>query len=103
MVSYPGNVSVPEFSHVWRYRFCGCDSYDLRLVYKKRFSKGQVYGGLLFGFGWAITGACPGPLFALIGSGTTVIIVTLLSAVAGDRKSTRLNSSHVSESRMPSS
>ena len=52
-------------------------------LYKIRFSKGQVYGGLLFGFGWAMTGACPGPLFALIGSGTTVIIVTLLSAVAG--------------------
>jgi len=52
-------------------------------LYKIRFSKGQVYGGLLFGCGWAITGACPGPLFALIGSGTTVILVTLLSAVAG--------------------
>jgi len=52
-------------------------------LYKIRFSKGQVYGGLLFGFGWAMTGACPGPLFALIGSGTTVIIVTLLSAIAG--------------------
>jgi len=52
-------------------------------LYKIRFSKGQIYGGLLFGFGWALTGACPGPLFALIGSGTTVIVVTLLSAVAG--------------------
>src|SRR5690606_39410064 len=26
----------------------------------KKFNKGQVYGGLIFGFGWAITGACPG-------------------------------------------
>jgi uncharacterized membrane protein YedE/YeeE len=52
-------------------------------LHKIKFNKGQVYGGLLFGFGWAVTGACPGPLFALIGSGTTVIIVTLLSAVAG--------------------
>jgi len=51
--------------------------------HKKQFSVGQIYGGLLFGFGWAITGACPGPLFALIGSGTTVIAVTLLSAIAG--------------------
>lgn len=51
--------------------------------HKKQFSIGQVYGGLLFGFGWAITGACPGPLFALIGSGATVIAVTLLSAIAG--------------------
>jgi len=49
----------------------------------KKFNKGQVYGGLLFGFGWALTGACPGPLFALIGSGSTVIIVTLLCAIAG--------------------
>jgi uncharacterized membrane protein YedE/YeeE len=49
----------------------------------KAFNKGQIYGGLLFGLGWAVTGACPGPLFAQIGSGTSVIIVTLLSAIAG--------------------
>jgi len=47
------------------------------------FQKGQVYGGLLFGFGWALTGACPGPLFALIGAGFDVVVVTLLSAIAG--------------------
>lgn len=52
-------------------------------IQAKQFNKGQVYGGLLFGFGWAMTGACPGPLFAQIGTGATVIIVTLLSAIAG--------------------
>lgn len=51
--------------------------------YPKKFSKGNVYGGLLFGFGWALTGACPGPLFAQIGTGALVIVVTLLSAIAG--------------------
>jgi uncharacterized membrane protein YedE/YeeE len=50
---------------------------------ERKFNKGYVIGGLLFGFGWAITGACPGPLYALIGNGITVTIVTLLSAVAG--------------------
>jgi len=50
---------------------------------KRTFNKGQVYGGLLFGFGWAMTGACPGPLFAQIGAGATVVIITLLSAIAG--------------------
>ena len=50
---------------------------------EKKFNKGQIYGGLIFGFGWAITGACPGPLFAQIGSGFSVIIVTLLSAISG--------------------
>ena len=49
----------------------------------KQINKGQIIGGLLFGFGWAITGACPGPLFAQIGSGFTVVIVTLLSAITG--------------------
>lgn len=49
----------------------------------KIFNKGQIYGGLLFGFGWAMTGACPGPLFAQIGTGATVVAVTLLSAIAG--------------------
>ena len=52
-------------------------------IQPKTFSKGQIYGGLMFGFGWAITGACPGPLFAQIGTGVTVIIVTLLSAILG--------------------
>ena len=49
----------------------------------KKFNKGQVYGGLIFGFGWAITGACPGPLFAQIGTGAFAVIVTLTSAVLG--------------------
>lgn len=49
----------------------------------KKFNKGQIFGGLIFGFGWAITGACPGPLYAQIGTGATVIIVTLLSAILG--------------------
>lgn len=49
----------------------------------KKFSKGQIYGGLIFGFGWAITGACPGPLFAQIGSGSFAVVITLLSAVFG--------------------
>lgn len=49
----------------------------------KPFSKGQIFGGLLFGFGWALTGACPGPIYAQIGTGVTVFIVTLLSALAG--------------------
>ncbi|MEI6086773.1 MAG: DUF6691 family protein [Bacteroidota bacterium] len=50
---------------------------------EKKFNVGQIYGGLLFGLGWAITGACPGPLFAQIGTGISVTIVTLMSAIAG--------------------
>ncbi|MFC5285126.1 DUF6691 family protein [Pedobacter alpinus] len=53
------------------------------VFHPKTFNKGQIIGGLIFGLGWAITGACPGPLFAQIGSGFLAIIVTLLSAIAG--------------------
>ena len=49
----------------------------------KEFNKGQIFGGVAFGLGWAITGACPGPLYAQIGTGVTVILITFLSAVLG--------------------
>ena len=77
-------VVVGEIS-VWLIK-----KFNIRTVYgekiefsKRKFNKGQVYGGLIFGFGWAITGACPGPLYALIGSGATVVVVMVLSAIAG--------------------
>jgi len=49
----------------------------------RSFNKGQIFGGLLFGLGWALTGACPGPLFAQIGAGFTVTLATLASAIVG--------------------
>lgn len=47
------------------------------------FNKGNVIGGLCFGFGWALTGACPGPIYGLIGSGYLVYLVALLAVVVG--------------------
>lgn len=49
----------------------------------KTFNKGQIYGGLLFGFGWAMTGACPGPLYAQLGYGAAAISVIIAMAIAG--------------------
>lgn len=45
--------------------------------------KGNIIGGTIFGLGWALTGACPGPLYALIGNGFGVISMALFSAVVG--------------------
>jgi len=56
---------------------------EVIIFHPKTFNKGQIIGGLMFGLGWGITGACPGPLFAQIGAGATAIVVTLLSAIAG--------------------
>ena len=49
----------------------------------KPYNKGLIIGGTMFGLGWVLTGACPGPIFAIIGNGYSVFIVTLLFAVLG--------------------
>jgi len=53
------------------------------VVERKKLGKGTALGGLIFGMGWALTGACPGPLYALAGSGYAAFLVALLSAVGG--------------------
>jgi uncharacterized membrane protein YedE/YeeE len=56
----------------------------LRLAPKK-LGTGIRYlaGGTVFGFGWALTGACPGPLVALVGAGVPVMLIAILSALVG--------------------
>ena len=49
----------------------------------KPYNKGIIFGGITFGLGWALTGACPGPIFALIGNGYSVFAVTLVFALLG--------------------
>ena len=58
---------------------------EIRIPPKEFGRRGSRYwiGGTFFGFGWALLGACPGPMFALIGNGITVIIVALASGVMG--------------------
>ena len=49
----------------------------------KPFHKGFIIGGVIFGVGWAITGACPGPIYAQIGTGAYPALVTLAGALSG--------------------
>lgn len=50
-------------------------------ILKKPYHHGIIPGGLIFGFGWALTGACPGPLYAQIGAGYGVTLITFLFAM----------------------
>ena len=52
-------------------------------IKSKPFTKGTLIGGIIFGFGWAITGACPGPIYAQIGSGEYLAGITFIAAMAG--------------------
>ncbi len=56
---------------------------ELIEIPEKKFNSGTVIGGTLFGMGWALTGACPGPLYTHHGAGTSVMIVAILSALLG--------------------
>lgn len=42
-----------------------------------------LLGGILFGLGWALTGACPGPMFALLGAGFSPILIAIIGALLG--------------------
>lgn len=49
---------------------------------EKSFSR-YMYGGIIFGLGWALAGACPGPMFTLLGAGYLPILIVIVAAVAG--------------------
>ena len=49
----------------------------------KPFHKGVIIGGAFFGMGWAVTGACPGPIYAQIGAGEWIAGLTWIGAFAG--------------------
>jgi uncharacterized protein len=65
-----------------RMKATSIDGEDINLQ-PKEYSKGLIIGGLMFGFGWALTGACPGPIYTQIGAGYIPVVITLLSAIAG--------------------
>lgn len=80
-----GSAVVVAMTGIWvlrRFKACCSDGAPIRIG-NKAMGKGQIYGGLLFGLGWGATGACPGPLYAQIGAGESIVILTLASALLG--------------------
>jgi uncharacterized membrane protein YedE/YeeE len=55
----------------------------IHLADKDKRWKKYLIGGSLFGIGWALTGACPGPIFVLLGQGYTVMFIVIAGALAG--------------------
>src|SRR5207245_4703365 len=77
-------VATPAFTWLKRHRVRSLAG-EVIAIPPKALGGGRryVYGGLIFGLGWAFVGACPGPLFALIGAGVGVRAVACLAGGAG--------------------
>ncbi len=59
------------------------DGKAIEVVPREKGVSKNLIGGIIFGLGWALGGACPGPMFALIGKGVIPIVVVLFGAVLG--------------------
>lgn len=56
---------------------------NLRVPLKDRGFTRYILGGTIFGLGWALSGACPGPMYILIGTGAFSIIIVIAAALLG--------------------
>ena len=55
----------------------------IQIAPKEKSYTRHILGGTFFGLGWAMTGACPGPMFTIVGNGVLVMLVVILSATLG--------------------
>ena len=81
-----GTAVLVGIVSVWlikRFNVHALDGTPIKLAPKDPTYKRYIFGGTLFGLGWAMTGACPGPIAALIGGGHSVFLVVLASAILG--------------------
>lgn len=66
-----------------KYKFKSIDGEPIRFTPKDKSFSRYMYGGILFGLGWALAGSCPGPIYTLIGAGYVSLIVVLFGAILG--------------------
>ena len=66
-----------------RFKMKDVDGNPIVIQPKAKNKWAPLLGGTIFGCGWAMTGACPGPIYILIGNGFLMFIVVLLSAILG--------------------
>ena len=56
---------------------------EIQFIPKNKSFSRYMFGGIIFGLGWALAGACPGPIYTLIGAGYVSVIVVFLAAIFG--------------------
>ncbi|ETN95349.1 hypothetical protein SAMN04487906_2448 [Zhouia amylolytica] len=66
-----------------RFKIKSFDGRPITIEPKDSSFRKNLFGGIIFGLGWALVGACPGPLFVLIGAGFAPVLLVLVAAVFG--------------------
>lgn len=78
-------VATASMQAIRRLKVRAWNGEEIVIPHKQPTPRGIRYwaGGTVFGLGWGLLGACPGPMFALVGAGVTAIAVAIVSAMAG--------------------
>ena len=61
----------------------GANGSPIVVPVKEKGFKRYIFGGIIFGFGWALIGACPGPLYILLGTGVYSMAIVIIAAIFG--------------------
>jgi uncharacterized membrane protein YedE/YeeE len=76
-------IGIVGVQLIKRKKIKSIDGLEIKIAPKSPGILRYLIGGSIFGLGWALTGACPGPMFILLGKGVGVSVVVILSAIAG--------------------
>ena len=76
-------VGILFIQIVKRTKMKSIEGKEIIIPSKEKNFKRYIIGGTIFGLGWALTGACPGPMFVILGNGMSVFIVIIGSALLG--------------------
>ena len=81
-----GSAVIVGVIAVWlikRYKLKSTEDEEIKLAPKDKVFTRYIVGGSIFGLGWALAGACPGPMFVLVGTGVLSMLIVIAAAILG--------------------
>jgi len=76
-------LGIIQVAMIKRFKLKDITGKEIKLKDKEKGIYRNIFGGTIFGLGWAMTGACPGPMYTLVGHGFTIMLVVIAGALLG--------------------